>query len=266
MTTKFTLHFEVELDERQAVQVIKVARDAYSSGGGASALVGDEERRIPSEEFIRYPEQAVMELIQRNPLFEQADISINAVSCRREDGPPIKSDEPENTSDDELDEEHSGVYLCRWPNGDFSIAMADSKREAIIALDEWDAAQPSWLTPMNTCMVDFRLNARGRIEFAQFGSETADFVWKNCYPSLDELLTRNVGDRSPKALEEIKKAVKHERTRLWTNQSPVPSATTEIGRELQRRLGVAGPTADHYVQQFAQRLLRSNVGKKGKPS
>lgn len=43
----------------EAARVITIARDAYSSGGGASALVGDEERPIPSEEFIRYPEQAL---------------------------------------------------------------------------------------------------------------------------------------------------------------------------------------------------------------
>lgn len=62
--------------------------------------------------------------------------------------------------------------------------MADSKREATIALDEWDVARPAWLTPMDTCMIEFRLNARGGIEFAQFGYETADFVWKNCYAAL----------------------------------------------------------------------------------
>ena len=33
------------------------------------------------------------------------------------------------------------VYLCRWPNGDFSIVMADSRREAIIELDWWGKTQ-----------------------------------------------------------------------------------------------------------------------------
>ena len=37
-------------------------------------------------------------------------------------------------------------------------------------------------------------------------------------------------------------------------------------RELQRRLGAAGPVADHYVEQFAKRLLKSSSGKKGKPN
>ena len=266
MATKFTLHFEVELEEQQAAQVIKIARDAYFSGGGASALVGDEERPIPSEEFIRYPEQALMELIERNPLFDQADILVDAVSCRREDGRPIESDEPENASADELDEEDSGVYVCRWPNGDSSIVMAGSKREAMIALDEWDAADPSWLTPMDACLIDFRLNNRGEIEFAQFGWETANFLWEKCYPVLDEVRTRYVGDRSRRANDEIKRAVKRERNRLRGNGPPALSAKTEVGRELQRRLGAAGPVADHYVEQFASHLLKSSAGKKGKPS
>jgi hypothetical protein len=207
-----------------------------------------------------------MDLIEGNPFFEQAGIVVDSVSCRREDGPPIEPDEPEIALEDELDEEDSGVYVCRWPNGDFSIVMAGSKREAIIALDEWDAADPSWLTPMDECLVDFRLNNRGAIELAQFGYETANFVWEKCYPVLDEVRTRHLGDRSRTATQEIKRAVTHERNRLRGNRPPALSATTEVGRELQRRLGAAGPVADHYVEQFATNLLKSSVGNKGKPS
>jgi hypothetical protein len=265
MTTKFTLHFEVELDERQEAQVIRVARDTYSSGAGASALVGDEERPIPAEEFIRYPEQALMELVERNPLFEQVGIVVDAVSCRREDAPSIEPGEPEIALEDELDEEDSGVYVCRWPNGDCSIVMAGSKREAMIALDEWDAADPSWLTPMDACLIDFRLNNRGEIELAQFGWETANLLWEKCYPVLDEVLSRYLGDRSRAAKDEIKRAVRHERSRL-RGKRPALSAKTEAGRELQLRLGAAGPVADHYVEQFATGLLKSSGGNKGKPS
>jgi hypothetical protein len=266
MATKFTLHFEVELEDEQVAQVVKIARDAYSSGGGASALVGDEERPIPSEDFIRYPEQALMELIERNPLLEQADILVDTVSCRREDGRPVESDEPENLSEDELDEEDSGVYVCRWPNGDCSVVMAGSKREAVMALDEWDAADPSWLTPVDACLIDFRLNNRGEIELAQFGEETANFVWERCYPVLDEVRTRYLDDRCRRAKDQIKRAVRQERNRLRGNKPLALSATTEVGRELQRRLGAAGPVADHYVEQFASQLLKSSVGNKGKPS
>jgi hypothetical protein len=79
--------------------------------------------------------------------------------------------------------------------------MADSKREAIIALDEWGAARPTRLSSMHTCMIDFRRSARGGIEFAQFGYETAGLVWKNCYPTLDEVLTRHAGDLCPMTAE-----------------------------------------------------------------
>jgi len=266
MAIKFTLHFEVKLEDEQVAQVIKIARDAYSSGGGASALVGDEERPIPSEEFIRHPEQALMEFIERNPLFEQADILVDTVSCRRDDGRPVESDEPKNVSEDELDEEDSGVYVCRWPNGDCSIVVAGSKRQAMIALDEWAAADPSWLTPMDTCLIDFRLNNRGAIELAQFGDETANLVWEKCYPVLDEVRTRYLDDQSRRAKGEIKRAVRHERNRLRGSKPLALSATTEAGRDLQRRLGASGPVADHYVEQFASNLLKSSVGNKGKPS
>jgi hypothetical protein len=228
--------------------------------------VGDGERPILSEEFIRYPEQALMEFIERNPLFEQADILVDRVSCRREEGPPVESDEPENVSEDELDEEDSGVYVCRWPNGDCSIVIAGSKREAMIVLDEWDAADPSWLTPMDGCLIDFRLNNCGEIEFAQFGWDTANFLWEKCYPVLDEVRTRYLDDQSRRAKGEIKRAVRHERNRLRGNRPLALSATTEAGRELQRRLRVADPVADHYVEQFASDLLKSSVRNKGKPS
>jgi hypothetical protein len=266
MASKYRLEIEVVLGEENGTRPIEVARTAYNAHGGASALVDGEERAIPAAQFITCAEQALIELVAGNPLFEQAGIDVDRVSCRREEVTPQQLEEPEIPLEDELDEEDSGVYLCRWPNGDFSIVTADSKREAIIALDEWDAARPSWLIPMDTCMIDFRLNARGRIEFTQFGFETADFVWKSCYPALDEVLTRSDGDRSPRTIGEIKKAVKHERTRLRMHQPPAPSAPTEVGRELQRRLGAAGPVADHYVEQFATQLLKSSVGNKAKPS
>ena len=266
MGTKFTLQIEVVLGEQVAAKALEIARQAYTRGGGVTTLVGDEEQAIPAEQFITCAEQALIELVQRNPLFEQAGIDVDRFSCRREDVTPQQPEEPEIPLEDELDEEDSGVYLCRWPNGEFSIVMADSKREAIIALDEWDAARDCWLTPMDTCMIDFRLNARGRIEFTQFGCETADFVWENCYPALDEVLTRSDGDQSARTVREIKKAVQHERTRLRTHQRPGPVAKTEVGRELQRRLGAAGPVADHYVEQFATHLLKSSAGKKAKPS
>jgi hypothetical protein len=264
MNTKFNLHLEVALDDGLAAQAIEIARHAYK-GHGASALVDGKEQVIPPEQFISCAEQALMELVEANPLFEKVGIRVDEVSCRRSDVPLGRSDDPEMLPE-EFDEDETGVYLCRWPNGEFSIVMADSKHEAIVALDEWDAADPLWLTPMETSMIDFRLNNRGEIELSQFGEQTAEFIWKTCYRVLDQVLTDNAGDQSQQAMERIKTAVDRERIRLLTNQPPAPIAKTEIGRELQRRLGAAGPVADEYVEQFATGVLKWCVKVNSKPS
>ena len=166
----------------------------------------------------------------------------------------------------------TGVYLSRWPNGEFSIVKAETRREALIVLDEWAGAHASYLYPMETCMIDFRLNDLGEIELNQFGEETRDIIWQMCYPELDELLssdkvrTDDAGEYAPEAQELIRQAVEHERTRLWENQPEGPEAETEVGRELQKKLGTVGPVADHYVKQFAKRILRSKTGEDGKPN
>ena len=72
MTIKFTLQIEVVLGDQHAEKAIEVARQAYNSGGRTSALVGDEEQPIPAEQFIGCPEQALMELVETNPLFQKA--------------------------------------------------------------------------------------------------------------------------------------------------------------------------------------------------
>jgi hypothetical protein len=47
------------------------------------------------------------------------------------------------------------VYLCRWPNGEFSIVSARTKDDAIELLDEWGNAEQASLTRMTDCMFDF---------------------------------------------------------------------------------------------------------------
>jgi hypothetical protein len=179
-------------------------------------------------------------------------------------------DDPES-DEQALDDFESGLYLCRWPNGEFSVVKADSKREAIIELDEWAGAEPAWLVPMDQCMIDFRLNDQAEIDLLQFGEETTDFIWEQCYPALRSLLSEDpvgsgVGEPKASAGEIIKAAVEHERKRLWTAPHDGTSAKTELGRELQKRLGTVGVVADHYVETAAIEILRGKAGEKGKPS
>jgi len=178
----------------------------------------------------------------------------------------------ETDQEEELDDFESGLYLCRWPNGEFSVVKADSRREAIIELDEWAGAEPAWLVPMDQCMIDFRLNDQAEIDLVQFGQETTDFIWEQCYPALlallssDDALASGVGEPKASAGEIIKAAVEHERKRLWTAPHDGPPAKTELGRELQKRLGTVAVVADHFVEIAANEILRGKAGGKGKPS
>jgi hypothetical protein len=54
-----------------------------------------------------------------------------------------QKDLPEDDAADDLDDLQPGPFLCRWPNGESSIVVADSKRDAIVQLDEWAGAQPA---------------------------------------------------------------------------------------------------------------------------
>ena len=80
------------------------------------------------------------------------------------------------------------MYLCRWPNGDFSVVSARTKSDAIVMLDEWGNAEQATITRMNDCMFDFRVDDDGQIELANIGEATHDHIRETCYPELDKAL------------------------------------------------------------------------------
>lgn len=80
------------------------------------------------------------------------------------------------------------MYLCRWPNGDFSVVSARTKSDAIVMLDEWGNAEQATITRMTDCMFDFRLNDDGRVEVADIGEATEEFIMETCYPELQKAL------------------------------------------------------------------------------
>ncbi len=110
------------------------------------------------------------------------------------------------------------------------------------------------------------------IELADLGDETEDFVWSNCYPELnallstDEVLRHRSGEHRSKVARTIRRAVDREWARLWETLQGGPPAKTELGRELQRRLRTVGSVVDHYVEQVAGEILRRKGGIKAKPN
>jgi hypothetical protein len=228
-----------------------------------------------------------MHLVELNSTLDELDVHAYQVSCSEEDdetnGEDLPQDamedeseyktvsESEAEADDELDERGEGLYLCRWPNGEFSVVKAESKRDALVQLDEWAGAEPSWLVQLGTFMADFRLDNSGDIEFNQFGEETNGFIREHCYPELEAVLASDAvtslsGDYSAAEKEVIKKAVEHERKRLWDSQREGAPAKTELGKRLQKTMGTTGAVADAYVKFAGERILESDAGEGGKPN
>lgn len=293
MRTKFRLVLDLVLDTDMAANVIQAARQHYEAEGSVDTV--DENgaaRTLSPDEFINEIEDALMELAQCNPLLTNANVEIERVACRSaaaatepvafgvaepersEAGSGGEHEHPLDTSEieAELEEFETGLYLCRWPNGEFSLVKADDRKDAVVQLDQWAGAEPTWLVPIETCMVDFRLNDRGEIELGEFGEETEEFIWERCYPELDQVLSsedvlkHRSGKRNREAANKIRRAVEHERKRLWHAQKEGAPAKTAIGRELQKRLGTVGPVADRYVEFAADQILRTKGGEKGKPN
>jgi hypothetical protein len=66
------------------------------------------------------------------------------------------------------------IYVCRWPNGEFSIVKARTKTDAIEMLDEWENAEQALLSRMPDCLFDFRLDDNGQIELADIGEASLE--------------------------------------------------------------------------------------------
>ena len=159
------------------------------------------------------------------------------------------------------------VYLCRWPNGEFSIVSARTKDDAIELLDEWGNAEQASLTRMSDCMFDFRLSDDGQIELGGIGEATEEYIMETCYPELQKALNATEGTVSEDSQKQVRLAVvERERTRLWDNQPAVKPAATELGREIQKQLGAPSVVVDRIVRQVASKRLKSKEGEDKKPN
>jgi hypothetical protein len=157
------------------------------------------------------------------------------------------------------------MYLCRWPNGEFSIVSAATKDDAIVLLDEWGNAEQASLKRMADCMFDFRLRDDGEIELADIGGATQDFIMQTCYPVLANASSEaesndDESDLSSTGQQQIREAVELERTRLWKDQPRAKEAETELGRDIQKQTGAPSVFVDRIVRQAATKRLHSMPG------
>jgi hypothetical protein len=163
------------------------------------------------------------------------------------------------------------IFLCRWPNGEFSLVNAKTKDDAIELLDEWGNAEQASLTRMSDCMFDFRLDDEGQIELADIGEATQDHIMRTCYPELEKTLEAAEWDDtglaySAKSHDQIREAVESERKRLWNNQPPVTEAQTDRGRQIQKQTGAASVVINRIMRTAATKRLQSKEGAGKKPN
>lgn len=156
MRSRFRLELDVVFDTDAVPDVIEAARRQCSKGAVSTVEEPEGFRFLSAEDFIREIEDALMELAQRNPLLANANVEVDRVACRAaetspESGPGTgswsessaaegagDSEDPLDLNKQEGDLEvfETGFYLCRWPNGEFSLVKADTRKDAVVQLDE----------------------------------------------------------------------------------------------------------------------------------
>lgn len=292
MKKVYEVKIALVIDDEHRQAIIDQARGCCTQSGGASTVDDDgTEHLIPADEAVQSIEDALIELIHAHPAFDGDAIVLTEMTCDSEETArpyeePGDDEDGESTpardkidagavaetedEDDDLDEYEADAYLCRWPNGDFSIVSAPTKRQAILELDEWAGAHPIQVYPLDSFKADFGLTDEGEIVLHEFGEEIRDFIWETCYPELSEVLfsdkvTDDSGDLKPGGRELVAEAVQHERKRLWDNQ-PTDTPKTELGKRIARQLRTSAIVADHYAEETAKRILQSDEGEDGKPN
>jgi hypothetical protein len=294
----------IQFDPAQLPNILKVGRqltqaniqnpvDNHNSEDESARPLTDEE----VAEDVTSIQDCIGEILRAHPLLEQLKMQIVATMIGEEQSAsgfaelppldllmsqpsrlaPVEPDDSEWEGEDPLDEfNETGLFLCRWPNGDCSVVAATSKRDAILQLDEFGAAEPGMLHPIGGCMLDFGLTESGDLELNEMGEETRAVIYETCYPHLSEMLgskeLQPLYSDSPTeqekktAIERLRVAVETEKKRLWDAGAPRGAAKTELGKEIQRQMGASSVVADHYADQIGENFLEEFHPKGEKPN
>jgi hypothetical protein len=152
------------------------------------------------------------------------------------------------------------LFLCRWPNGDFSVVKASSKDEAIELLDEIGNAEGSPVTPINdNFMVHFVLTDDGDFELQGWGEETGELIMKRAYPVLDEARMNSLDKSDTERTEIIRRAVVKERDRVVEKRVRTPK--TLLGQNLKGMMDAPTRKIDRIVDEETAKRLKGFKGK-----
>jgi hypothetical protein len=283
----------LKVGRRLTQENVPVAVDDDDSENESTRQMTDDE----VAEDVTSVQDCIDEILRANPLLDQLKMDIIAsvvgeeLSASESDELPsldlavdhprhletVEPDDWEEDGEDPLDEfNEAGMFLCRWPNGDCSVVSAITKRDAIVQLDEWGAAEPEMLHPMERCTLDFALTESGDLQLSEIGEETRDIIYDTCYPLLSQMLGSKrleplynnsaTDDEKQAARRLLQASVETEKKRLWDAGTPRGTAKTELGRQIQRRMGASSVVADHYADQVAENILEEFDPKGEKPN
>ncbi len=159
------------------------------------------------------------------------------------------------------------VFMCRWPNGDFSFVSARNKSKAIEALDEIGNAEGCPLSVVEDFMVHFRLEEDVCFEHEGVGEVNENTFWKD-YPILDETFTRifeeiKCGQLTREHMRVIGDAVGKERERV--KPKGVQQPETNLGREIKNSMDVPTSMIEREIKKTAMEKLKE-FKPKGKPN
>jgi len=122
------------------------------------------------------------------------------------------------------------IYVCRWPNGDFSVVDAASRKDAIVRLDEVGNGEVADLFRFREFMVHFQLRDKVEnldeaipVDLEGFAEEMKEFLSTHLYPVYSKALfevVENLADdetisdrKNQQALSKITDALETERER-----------------------------------------------------
>jgi hypothetical protein len=111
------------------------------------------------------------------------------------------------------------MFIARWPHGDVSFVVANSKEEACLSLDEVGDPFDVNITPLDESRpmaVHFQLMDDGEIELDEVGGSLLDGL-QNAWPIIDaergRLIDEGIETNSDAWNQRIQKAVELERVR-----------------------------------------------------
>jgi hypothetical protein len=121
------------------------------------------------------------------------------------------------------------IYLCRWSNGDVSLAAGESEVEVADVLDEVDNPDAAELMQLEHAIaVHFKLGTRPSeggtlpLRFEDMSEQLESSIYERAYPVFNEVCTK-----PDPTVKELTEALKHEKNPIY-RRAPEPSSNPSV--------------------------------------